>query len=157
MPRKNLNRTKIVATVGPACDSITSLTALKRAGVAVKFTRGHHPKAKISFQDTLPLGVESREEFFNISVPEDADAKTIIVRLNRELPRGLEVLGISPALKSKKTRELPVHYTVALLNGHFDGTRLDEFLKAPEWIIKKAGKKGRLQELERPDDPGRSR
>lgn len=122
--------------------------ALKRAGVAVKFTRGHHPKAKISFQDTLPLGVESREEFFNISVSEDADVQAIIARLNRELTRGLEVRGIFPALKDKKARESPVHYTVALVDGHFDGSRLDEFLKAPEWIFKKAGKKGRLQELD---------
>ncbi len=122
--------------------------ALKRAGIAVKFTRGHHPKAKISFQDTLPLGVESLEEFFNIAVHEDIDRKTITARLNRELPRGLEVLDTFPTRKNKNARELPVHYTVALKEGHFDGVRLDEFLKAPEWIHKKAGKKGRVKELD---------
>ncbi len=122
--------------------------ALKRAGVAVKFTQGHHPKAKISFQDTLPLGVESLEEFFNIAVPEDADPKAIIARLNQELPRGLEILDTFSTHKSKKARELPVHYTVTLKEGRFDTIRLDEFLKAPEWIHKKAGKKGRLKELD---------
>ena len=122
--------------------------ALKRGGIAVRFTQGHHPKAKISFQDTLPLGVESREEFFNIAVPASTDRAMLVERLNRELPRGLEVLSAGWAQKTRKKGALPVHYTVVLPDGNFQAEQLDHFLKAPDWIYKKAGKKGRLKELD---------
>jgi len=122
--------------------------ALKRGGIAVRFTQGHHPKAKISFQDTLPLGVESREEFFNIAVPTNMNRATLARRLNRELPRGLEVLSVGWASKKKKPAVLPIHYTVTLPEGVFAVDRLDEFIKAPAWVYEKAGKKGRVKKLD---------
>ena len=45
------------------------LRALKRAGIAVKYSQGFHPKPKISFDDPLPVGVESEQERFILSVP----------------------------------------------------------------------------------------
>jgi radical SAM family uncharacterized protein/radical SAM-linked protein len=122
--------------------------ALKRAGIPVKFSRGHHPKAKISFQDTLPLGIESREEIFNIAVPEDVDIRTIVRRLNGELPRGLKVLSVYRAQKNKKAAARPVAYTLTLKEGAFDEVRLHAFFQASTWIFKKAGKKGRFIELD---------
>jgi radical SAM-linked protein len=122
--------------------------ALKRAGIAVKFTQGHHPKAKLSFQDTLPLGMESREEFLKISIGKNENGNTLVDRLNRELPRGLEALGISNTRKRKAAPVRPVHYTVALTEGRFSKTQLDEFIEAADWIYQKRGKKGRLKELD---------
>ena len=68
MAKKNLNRTKIVATVGPACDSITSLTALKRAGVSVfrlNFSHSTHQQheeriariRKINENESVPIAI----------------------------------------------------------------------------------------------------
>ncbi len=124
------------------------IRALKRADVTVKFTQGHHPKAKISFQDTLPLGMESLEEFFSIAVKEGVDAKTIINRLNPELPRGLRVHAIRNDLKKKLTETIQTDYTVTLKEGGFENSKLGEFLKADSWQFKKPGKKGRVKELD---------
>jgi len=40
------------------------LRAISRAGIPIKFTQGFHPKAKISFEDPLPVGLESLNENF---------------------------------------------------------------------------------------------
>ncbi len=124
------------------------IRALKRADIAVKFTQGHHPKAKISFQDTLPLGMESVEEFFNILVPEDVDTKAIVNRINPELPRGLQVHAIRNDPKKKKIDVIPTHYTVTLKEGGFESSKLDGFLRADGWEFKKTGKKGKVKELD---------
>lgn len=122
--------------------------AIKRAGIAVKFTRGHHPKAKISFQDTLPLGMESLEEFFSISVQEETDEKAIVGTLNQELPRGLRVHAIRKELKNRKTGEIPAHYTVTLKEGVFESSKIEGFLKADCWEFQKTSKKGRIKVLD---------
>jgi len=122
--------------------------ALKRAGITVKFTRGHHPKAKLSFLDTLPLGMESREEFFKVSILKDEDEQMLIRRLNRELPRGLRVRSISGARKRKGVQNPPVNYTVKLQTGGLEPQRLAEFNQASKWIFTKQGKKGRRKELD---------
>ena len=120
--------------------------AIKRADIEVKFTRGYHPKAKISFQDTLPLGMESLEEVFTISVPGDADDNAIISRLNRELPRGLKVYAIRKELKKKDASV--IRYTVTLKDGDFEKSKIDRFLKADFWDFQKTGKKGRIKALD---------
>jgi len=122
--------------------------ALKRAAITVKFTRGHHPKAKLSFLDTLPLGMESLEEFFKVSILKDADEEMFIQRLNQELPRGLQVRSTSGARKTKDATKPPIHYRVELHDGVLEDQRLAEFTRAPEWIFTKTGKKGRRKELD---------
>jgi len=122
--------------------------ALKRADVSVKFTRGHHPKAKLSFQDTLPLGMESLEEFLKVSILKAEDVQVLVHRLNQELPRGLRVRSISVARKTKDATNHGVHYSVELHDGVLADQRLAEFTKASEWIFTKTGKKGRRKELD---------
>jgi len=122
--------------------------ALKRAAITVKFTPGHHPKAKLSFQDTLPLGMESQAEFFKVAILNTEDEQGLIDRLNRELPRGLQVRSISRARKTKGGTPPPVNYAVALQVGSFADQRLAEFKSAAEWIFTKTGKKGRRKELD---------
>lgn len=122
--------------------------ALKRADITVKFTRGHHPKAKLSFLDTLPLGMESLEEFFKVAILKDEDEQKLIHRLNQELPRGLQVRSISTARKKKGSQTPPVRYSVALQVGTFTHQHLDEFKNAPDWIFTKTGKKGRRKDLD---------
>lgn len=122
--------------------------ALKRAGITVKFTRGHHPKAKLSFLDTLPLGMESLAEFFKVAILKDEDEQVLIPRLNEELPRGLQVRSISSVRKTKGAQEPPIQYTVKLLFGALAAQHLAEFNQASEWIFTKTGKKGRRKELD---------
>ncbi|MDL1982524.1 MAG: TIGR03936 family radical SAM-associated protein, partial [Deltaproteobacteria bacterium] len=67
------------------------LRALRRAGIPIKFSEGFHPKPKISFEDTLPIGLESLKEYFYLVVPENFKPQSIIESLNKHLPEGLSV------------------------------------------------------------------
>ena len=67
------------------------LRALKRAEIPVVFSQGFHPKPKISFDDPLPVGIESRQEHFKLSVPGCVRPEDITRRLNAHLPDGLVV------------------------------------------------------------------
>ena len=40
------------------------LRAIRRAGIEVAYSEGFHPMPKISFEDTLPIGMESL--YFNV-------------------------------------------------------------------------------------------
>ena len=70
--------------------------ALRRAGISVQFSRGFHPKPKISFNDPLPVGMESEEETMCITVPAAIDTEQVRHDLNRQLPPGLSVVDCQP-------------------------------------------------------------
>jgi len=71
--------------------------ALRRSGLPLAFTQGHHPHIKMSFGPPLPLGFRSRAEVFDLecSRPPGVD---LAERLNAVLPEGLEVTGVRPIL-----------------------------------------------------------
>ncbi|NNL77081.1 MAG: TIGR03960 family B12-binding radical SAM protein, partial [Desulfobacterales bacterium] len=73
------------------------LRALKRAQIPVKFSQGFHPKPKISFDDPLPIGIESQQERFELTVPDTVLPETVTQRLNAHLPAGLVILSCQPA------------------------------------------------------------
>jgi radical SAM family uncharacterized protein/radical SAM-linked protein len=69
----------------------TFLRALRRAAVPIKFSEGFHPKPKVSFEDPLPLGIESEAERMVITVPQGVRPAAVMQGLNAELPAGLRV------------------------------------------------------------------
>jgi radical SAM-linked protein len=71
--------------------------ALRRSGLPLAFTQGHHPHIKMSFGPPLPLGFRSRAEVFDLEFahPPEVD---LVERLNSVLPAGLSVLAFRPIL-----------------------------------------------------------
>ena len=71
--------------------------ALRRSGLPLAFTQGHHPHIKMSFGPPLPLGFRSRAEVFDLELsrPPGFD---LAERLNAVLPHGLQVTGFRPIL-----------------------------------------------------------
>jgi radical SAM family uncharacterized protein/radical SAM-linked protein len=71
--------------------------ALRRSGLPLAFTQGHHPHLKMSFGPPLPLGFRSRAEVFDLELtrPPGVD---LAERLNTVLPEGLRVSDFRPIL-----------------------------------------------------------
>ena len=71
--------------------------ALRRSGLPLAFSQGHHPHLKMSFGPPLPLGHRSRAEVLDLefSRPPGVDLGE---RLDAVLPEGLEVVGFRPIL-----------------------------------------------------------
>ena len=64
------------------------LRAIRRAGIPVKYSGGFHPMPRVAFSDPLPIGMESLNELFYMTVPGHVSPRTIADRLNPELPDG---------------------------------------------------------------------
>jgi len=70
---------------------------LRRSGLPLAYSQGHHPHLKMSFGPPLPLGYRSRAEVFDLELsrPPDLD---LAERLDETLPDGLRVLAVKPIL-----------------------------------------------------------
>jgi radical SAM family uncharacterized protein/radical SAM-linked protein len=123
--------------------------ALKRAGIAVRFSEGFHPKAKIAFDDPLPVGIESQQERFMITVPDYIRPRDVKTALNLQLPAGLEIihcqLASKKALASLSKR---VRYRVTLQEALFDKARLNDFNESPDFYIMRTRRKGKLKKID---------
>ena len=126
--------------------------ALKRAGIAVRFSEGFHPKPKISFDNPLPVGIESQQERFVITVADNTRPRDVKDRLNLHLPAGLEVTHCQLApQKAPAHFRRRIRYRAALSEGCFDETRLKAFHARLNFPITLAHRKGKLKKIDLKD------
>ena len=122
--------------------------AIRRAGIPVKYSEGFHPKPVISFEDALPIGLESLNEIFYLSVHDDVKTQTITNGLNRHLPEGLHILSchLAPTKSSNNTFG-PVIYMATSQNGFFDEEKMNHFKKMSEFIVARFNRKGKTKKI----------
>jgi len=126
------------------------LRAIKRAGIPVKFSEGFHPMPKVSFEDPLPIGMESLNETMFLTVPENVNPQKIVEGLNKQLPEGLAVHDCQLAL-TKADHSLPqsVEYQIILKSGAvFDEKRLKDFSDSSDFIITRVNQKGNVKDID---------
>ncbi|MBI2877455.1 MAG: DUF2344 domain-containing protein [Candidatus Tectomicrobia bacterium] len=90
--------------------------ACRRAGLPLAYSQGNHPHPKMSFDQALPVGVESEGEYVDLEFRIPIPLKDLMAQLNAELPEGLRVLGgkIVLARTSPLTRaEQDVRFEIA--------------------------------------------
>ncbi len=63
---------------------------LRRANIPFVLSKGFHPKPEISFCPSLPVGIESESEYFDIKIYGEFNSE-YISRLNNLLPEGLKI------------------------------------------------------------------
>jgi len=124
------------------------LRAMRRTGIPIQFSKGFHPMPKISFEDPLPLGMESEEERFFISVDQSVDHKDMARQLASMLPEGIAVKECQVVDKAFKD-ENPnlVSYFIELEDDYFSDTILENYLKCETFNLVKTGKKGKTRIL----------
>ena len=123
--------------------------AIRRAGIPIKFSEGFHPKPKISFEDPLPVGMESDHEILWITVPPDVGPDRVRRELNRQLPAGLSVSSCRPVTRKAKPRPpMKTTYIIAVKDGVFDEKRLKGFFEKDRWIIKRKNRKGGVRQID---------
>ena len=122
--------------------------AIRRAKILVKFSKGFHPKPKISYHDALPVGMESTKEIFKMTLTEPMDCDDIAMRLNAQLPEGIRVLKCEvsdsrPLAKEPDT----VLYSATLPEGEFDRNLAQKFNDAGKWILFRQAPKDGIKEV----------
>jgi radical SAM family uncharacterized protein/radical SAM-linked protein len=124
------------------------LRALRRAEIPVVFSQGFHPKPKISFDDPLPIGIESQQEHFTLSVPGFVRPEAVTRRLNAHLPDGLTINSCQLASKKPGQRVSKENiYLVSLKEGLFDKEKLASFNRASDATISFSNRKGKLKKI----------
>jgi radical SAM family uncharacterized protein/radical SAM-linked protein len=125
------------------------LRALRRADVPLIFSAGFHPKPKVSFLDSLPVGLESHAETLFVSTSGSMEAGEICTRLNQQLPPGIEVTGCREVVGKPKTSRMErIEYQVILKSKRFDEQKLSLFEQAREWVFERQSKKGRIKKID---------
>ncbi|MDO9566244.1 MAG: TIGR03960 family B12-binding radical SAM protein [Candidatus Desulfaltia sp.] len=125
------------------------LRALRRAGISVKFTEGFHPMPKVSFEDALPIGMESLNESLSVVVCGSVKPNAVTTSLNKHLPKGLlvkdcQISSSKPDIKRQKSAT----YFVELKEGCFDKQKLNDFIKSPDFVKTRVNRKGKVKKID---------
>jgi len=124
------------------------LRAFKRAQIPIKYSQGFHPKPKISFDDPLPIGIESEQERFTLSVADIVNPETITQQLNANLPAGLVINSCQTFAPLTECKSPPVSiYRVTLQTGHFRAENLAAFINSPDVSLSFSNRKGKLKKI----------
>jgi len=117
--------------------------AFKRAGLELAYSKGYHPMPRVSFFAALPVGTESMQELVDIELVEAMDVPIIKERINRELPRGIDVTLVEEISPAKKRGCISESSFLITLNGpRCEEKDLQSFLESKHFAVVKTGKKG---------------
>ncbi len=117
--------------------------AFRRAKIPVDFSSGFHPKPKISFDDPLPVGMESLHETCVVSASPVFSAREMMERLNQALPEGLVVTRWELAPSKKESAACGgIRYQIQLKTGAFDKNRIETFQARETFVINRVNRKG---------------
>jgi len=125
------------------------LRAIRRAGISVRYSEGYHPKPKISFNDPLPLGIESNREFFIVTANRPERPEKIINSLNRQLPDGIMVLDCTAIINPKQSAQKEeTCFEVTLKQGCFNNNKISEFFASKTFLLERRNRKGKLKKID---------
>lgn len=122
---------------------------VRRAGIKVQYSKGFHPMPKISFDDPLPLGIESEAEYLRIRVFHQHHCRDVVKCLNEHLPAGLEIKACELRSEAKKKRHQMVQrFSVQLADHEFCSETVGEFKKSSTWPYVRTNHKGRTHNID---------
>ncbi len=65
---------------------------INKTEIDIKYSQGFNPHPRISIASPLSLGIESMEEYVDIELNTEMPVEEFIDRMNRALPKGIEIL-----------------------------------------------------------------
>ncbi|MDR2820571.1 MAG: TIGR03960 family B12-binding radical SAM protein [Desulfovibrio sp.] len=79
--------------------------ALRRANLPLAFSRGFHPLPLISFGRALPVGVQSRAEWFALTLHSSLSSLEVSAQLTPCLPPGIDIVRVETIGKIGRTEQ----------------------------------------------------
>lgn len=123
--------------------------ALRRAGIDFQYSGGFHPMPRISFDNPLPLGIESEAEGFRLLVSAKTSCQDLMERMNREMVLGLMITDCRKKDETKKTKSAwGERYCIYFKHQPVDKDRLQQFRGSDNWSYTRHTKKGKVQNLD---------
>jgi len=124
------------------------LRALRRSKISVKYSNGFHPMPKVSFEDPLPIGMESQNEIFFLTATDMIEPEEIIESLNNHLPPGIAIheCQFEPS-SGEKNDNKSTRYQIVLRDAVFKKSDLERFCKRNDLIVNRLNRKGKLKKI----------
>lgn len=122
--------------------------AIKRAGLNAKYSQGFNPSMRLSFDNALPVGMESEQERMFIYLEKDLPPEIILEKLNQQLPEGLLINACSNFSKNKQPLDITSRYILKFSEAALDPEKVDQFMNLSEFIVKDLSKKGKIRETD---------
>jgi len=123
--------------------------ALRRADIRLIYSEGFHPQPKLSFQDALPVGMESLQETLLVTVAGETTPKGIIRRLNAELPAGLVITGCHPkASKFGRPESVLTTYRLVMDEDVFNPEKIADFMTKTAMLVLRTNRKGKIRQID---------
>lgn len=88
--------------------------AVRRSKLPAAYSQGFHPHIKLSFQEALPLGLESQTEEAHLTLTEKLPPGSVQSLLNCQLPEGLhieEIARVPKRVSRPECRRVTYHIT----------------------------------------------
>lgn len=122
--------------------------AVKRAGLNAKYSQGFNPLMRLSFDNALPVGMESEEETLFLYLEKHLTPKTIVDLLNKTLPQGLCIKGCKPFDKHEKRKESSSYYIIRFADRCLEKEKVDQFSQLSEFMVEDVSKKGKTRKTD---------
>jgi radical SAM-linked protein len=112
---------------------------LRRALVPFHRTQGFHPKPRVVFALSLPLGVVGRDEVVEVELAQPMEPEEVLRRVVREAPPGLEFTRAGRVPPRQTARVCGLSYAVPVPPERLPDLRprLAEALAAPSCVIER--------------------
>jgi len=117
--------------------------AIRKSGIKVRYTEGFNPNIKLSFDNPLPVGMESEEEFFVFFADKSLKRDQIKARLNLALPEGIVINNVLPFVRKDNNISGKAEYNIRFKDYTLPRAEVEEFMGCSEWIVKDVNKKGK--------------
>ncbi len=114
--------------------------ALRRSGLPLAFTRGFHPRPRLSFGRALPVGIASEKEGIAVGLSQDLSPEEVLEALKRVLPAELAPFKVEKIPGPEALREEEALFEVRL-PAPKDSSCLKERLKEPLVIVRREKKR----------------
>ncbi|MBR9982302.1 MAG: TIGR03960 family B12-binding radical SAM protein [Desulfatitalea sp.] len=123
--------------------------AMRRARIDLVYSQGFHPMPRISFDDPLPLGMESEGERMWVKVRSDIPCEQMVSSFGGQLPEGLRIVGCRLINRQQpKTQPKRDAYAIYLEQSDFFFERLEQFAQASQWPYVRQTHKGRIHHMD---------
>jgi len=113
---------------------------LRRANLPVRQTQGFHPKPRLVFALSLPLGVVGCEEVGELELTEPLPPDAVHVRLAAQAPPGIDILSVAAVDPHRTAQVRTLTYRLAVPPERLPGLaeKVAAVLAAPEcWVERK--------------------
>jgi radical SAM-linked protein len=117
--------------------------SLRRSGLPLSFSAGHHPLPRVAFHGALSVGVESLCEIMDVCLAQEMGAADLVARLNQVAPAGLKIISaelLSPSAKPPRVEQLV--YQVESPEPVFAADAAAQFLNCREFAVVRRRPKG---------------